>query len=128
LLIETFLYALIGQIPLLAAAVILSLVGWRRLGVHNRKAALWLIAGMTAFAARWILGALSVAYSNVLMVQIRERGGERSDIAPTLTVFSLLLGLLLIFSLICFLMATISGRRHPDPTVATSNGTLHQPS
>ena len=125
--LETLLYALIGQIPPIAAAVVLSIVGWRRLGEHHRRAALWLIAGMTTFAARWILGALSVAYSGILMVQIRERGGERSDMGAMLSIFSLLLALLLVFSLICFVMAAISGRRSPDPAVAPSNPSLERP-
>jgi carbon starvation protein CstA len=126
-LLETFLYSLIAQIPLVIAAVVLSIVGWRRLAAHNRKAAVWLIAGMATFSARWILGALSIAYSNILIAELRERGGARSDLGPILSLFTLLLAVILIFSLVCFVMAAVSGRHIPDRALAPSNPSVERP-
>ncbi len=125
--LETFLYALIAQIPLVIAAIVMSIVGWRRLATHHRKAAVWLVAGMAAFAARWILGALSIAYSNILVAELRERGGARSDLGPILSLFTLARAVILIFSLVCFVMAALSGRRSPDPAIAPSNPSLERP-
>jgi hypothetical protein len=124
--LEVYLSALITQGPLVITAVVLSVIGWRRLRAHHRKAAMWLIAGMATFAARWVLGTLSIAYSNLQMIQIRESGGERTEIALQLAMINIFLMLLVIFSLICLGMAAISGRRDPDPAIAPSNISLQR--
>ena len=125
--LEALLYALSGRIPYVAVAVFLSIVGWRRLRMNHRKAAVWLISGMATFAAYWVLGAVSVAYTNVLMVQARASGGARTDVLPMVTMLSLVVALFLIFSLICFAMAAMSGRRDPVLAVAPSNNSLQRP-
>lgn len=115
MLLEVYLSALITQGPLVVTALVLAVIGWRRLHAHHQKAAKWLVAGMAAFAARWLLGALSIAYYNIRMVQIRESGAERSEVAFQLAMTNLFLMLLMICALICLGMAAISGRRDPDP-------------
>lgn len=120
-MLESFLYGLVARIPIIAIAVVFCIVGWRRLNVHHRKAAAWLTTGMAMAVAYGVLAAFRVAYTGNLQIQIRERGGSISEALPTMTAFGLVQGLLVIAALACLGMAAISGRRYPDPVVATSN-------
>jgi hypothetical protein len=126
MLLKTFLYLVLAQMPLVIVAVVLSILGWRRLAMHSRKAAAWLIAGMATFTAYWILGALSRAYSATFIAELGEPGGTLSDLGPLFPFFTLSMEVILIFSIVCFYMAAVSGRRTTDPAVAPSNPSLER--
>jgi hypothetical protein len=83
-LFQRFIASLISQIPLIAIALVLAALGWRRLAARHRKAARLLVLGMLLFASRWVLGALSIAYSAGLRDQHAEGGRSLTEVASTL--------------------------------------------
>jgi hypothetical protein len=110
-LFERFFVSLISQIPLIAIALVLAVIGWHRLAASHRKAALWLVVGMLLFALRWVLGALGTAYSASLRYQHLEGRGSLNEIASALALNLLALHSLLALSLFCIWMAAVTDRR-----------------
>jgi hypothetical protein len=85
-------------------------MGWRKLATSHRKAAIWLVLGMLLFALRWVLGALSTAYSAALRDQLGEGSVEVTDLASILARNILALHLILALSLLCIWAAAVADR------------------